>query len=189
MSDSLHVRILSDLSDLLCERRRVQTEPDDSFGGWDETETLGKLKPRPVIESPTRFMKQTLEPLVKSTSKLTPRLSKPQFQPLKLERPVSTLLFPDTQIAVMSSTRRIRRVPTESEIRVKPHFKPKIVSLKTMSTREVKQIVTVNSRGIPPIHTSRNRVLTSGLRDEVYSLPSIVTKKVIRRVESRTPTV
>lgn len=184
MNDSVHVRLLSDISDKVIETQSVLTTEEDSlweFGGWKESENPRKGKTN--SEYQVLRTKRIVESRARSFSKLGRKLQpfKPALQP---ERPRNThfLLFPMSHPALEPHISPTHPATTRQTSRPKPS--PKQLSLRSMMTKQVRQVISITT-ATQPIHSAKNRPSLSDVRENRPSFPRITSRKVIRRAETR----
>ena len=166
MNDSVHVRLLSEISDKALEGLRSVSRGEDEFwefGGWRESDSPKKQKTD--SDSQGLGTKRLIDPGKRSFSKL--QQSK---YPPKPDRPTPLLLFPLTQSSVLTSPTQVPRTTPR-----------KILSLRTMMTKQVRQVVSMTEK-MQPIHSGGKR---PSMMEGRLVLPRVMTRQVVRRAGNR----
>ena len=182
MNDSVHVRLLSDISDKVTEAQSVLTTEEDSlweFGSWKQSESMRKV--RTNSEYQALGTKRIVESRTRSFAKLGRKPFKPALQP---ERPRNTpfLLFPMSHPALEPHVSSVLPATTRQASRPKPS--PKQLSLHSMMIKQVRQVISITG-ATQPIHSAKNRPSLSDVRENGPSFPRIMSRKVIRRAETK----
>lgn len=181
MNDSVHVRLLSDISDKVTEAQSVNTEEEDSlweFGSWKEAEGMRKAKTN--SESQGFGTKRRVETRVRSFSKIDRKVR----QVTERERPWNTpfLLFPMSHTPLQPHLSPIQPATTRQTSRPKPISKK--LSLHSMMIKQVRQVISITSAP-QPIHSGKIRPFLSNVCEKRPSFPRVISRKVVRRAESK----
>lgn len=186
MNDSVHVRLLSDISDKVLEVQSAMSREEDSFwdfGGWKECDSPKKHKTNSDCQD--LGTKPVIELRKRSLSKL--QQSKSTGKPAKLDKPLLSpfLLFPLPQSSVSKLPSPCPLPRTAVQVRQpQPSPKQKLLSLRAMMTKQVRQVISITEE-THPIHSGKNRPSLSDGREGGLALPRIATRQVIRRAETR----